>query len=227
MAALAGQLQTMSITSTPRWQWYEDINGIWQDYDANTSAAISEAVNNGTGILRFNHNNNSYEINTFEMLQMNYNTNRRRLIRCMSGNNVKWQWYDDGWQDYAAADSQALTAALQSGDGYVTFQFLGNSYTVYLNIFTQKNTATGYSRRIRQVVVPPAVPTPIAGAAAAPDPSSVDITCAICFERAKDTAFIPCGHTFCRTCAARIAGTSGKCPLCRVPIQKRLPLIIS
>uniref|UniRef100_A0A7N0VCQ5 RING-type domain-containing protein n=1 Tax=Kalanchoe fedtschenkoi TaxID=63787 RepID=A0A7N0VCQ5_KALFE len=38
--------------------------------------------------------------------------------------------------------------------------------------------------------------------------------CCVCMERKKDAAFIPCGHSFCRTCAREIRVGRGSCPLC-------------
>lgn len=42
--------------------------------------------------------------------------------------------------------------------------------------------------------------------------------CCVCMARAKGAAFIPCGHTFCRTCARELLAGRGLCPLCNAAI---------
>ncbi|KAG8048019.1 hypothetical protein GUJ93_ZPchr0008g12618 [Zizania palustris] len=42
--------------------------------------------------------------------------------------------------------------------------------------------------------------------------------CCVCMTRAKGAAFIPCGHTFCRTCARELLAGRGRCPLCNAAI---------
>ncbi|EEE69035.1 hypothetical protein OsJ_28017 [Oryza sativa Japonica Group] len=42
--------------------------------------------------------------------------------------------------------------------------------------------------------------------------------CCVCMARAKGAAFIPCGHTFCRTCARELLAGRGRCPLCNAAI---------
>jgi hypothetical protein len=46
--------------------------------------------------------------------------------------------------------------------------------------------------------------------------------CSICMDRHQDMRVNPdgCGHKFCSTCIRQVA----KCPLCRAPIKKRVPL---
>ncbi|KAJ0972589.1 hypothetical protein J5N97_020548 [Dioscorea zingiberensis] len=38
--------------------------------------------------------------------------------------------------------------------------------------------------------------------------------CCVCMMRHKGSAFIPCGHTFCRPCSRELWVTRGSCPLC-------------
>lgn len=50
------------------------------------------------------------------------------------------------------------------------------------------------------------------------DPQKED--CVICFHRAADTRFVPCGHPhFCSACAWRIFEDTAKCPICRWQIE--------
>uniref|UniRef100_A0A0D9XA10 RING-type domain-containing protein n=1 Tax=Leersia perrieri TaxID=77586 RepID=A0A0D9XA10_9ORYZ len=42
--------------------------------------------------------------------------------------------------------------------------------------------------------------------------------CCVCMARAKGAAFIPCGHTFCRSCARELLAGRGRCPLCNAAI---------
>ncbi|CAI0561072.1 unnamed protein product [Linum tenue] len=39
-------------------------------------------------------------------------------------------------------------------------------------------------------------------------------TCCVCMVRHKGSAFIPCGHTFCRLCSKELYVQRGNCPLC-------------
>ncbi|XP_068640020.1 uncharacterized protein [Aristolochia californica] len=38
--------------------------------------------------------------------------------------------------------------------------------------------------------------------------------CCVCMGRRKGSAFIPCGHTFCRVCSRALWLNRGSCPLC-------------
>lgn len=38
--------------------------------------------------------------------------------------------------------------------------------------------------------------------------------CCVCMERHKGSAFIPCGHTFCRVCSRELYVQRGNCPIC-------------
>ncbi|CAN6174905.1 unnamed protein product [Urochloa humidicola] len=48
--------------------------------------------------------------------------------------------------------------------------------------------------------------------------------CCVCVARGKGAAFIPCGHTFCRTCARELRAGRGRCPLCNAAIREVLNL---
>ncbi|KAJ0263498.1 Uncharacterized protein HA466_0038410 [Hirschfeldia incana] len=45
-----------------------------------------------------------------------------------------------------------------------------------------------------------------------------DSVCCVCMGRKKGSAFIPCGHTFCRVCSRELWLNRGSCPLCNRPI---------
>ncbi|XP_068668912.1 probable E3 ubiquitin-protein ligase LUL4 [Aristolochia californica] len=40
------------------------------------------------------------------------------------------------------------------------------------------------------------------------------VVCCVCMGRRKGSAFIPCGHTFCRVCSRELWLNRGSCPLC-------------
>uniref|UniRef100_A0A7N0UNW1 RING-type domain-containing protein n=1 Tax=Kalanchoe fedtschenkoi TaxID=63787 RepID=A0A7N0UNW1_KALFE len=42
----------------------------------------------------------------------------------------------------------------------------------------------------------------------------VERNCCVCMVRHKGSAFIPCGHTFCRLCSRELWVSRGNCPLC-------------
>ncbi|XP_022758674.1 uncharacterized protein LOC111305412 [Durio zibethinus] len=44
--------------------------------------------------------------------------------------------------------------------------------------------------------------------------SGIEYTCCVCMVRHKGSAFIPCGHTFCRLCSRELWVQRGNCPLC-------------
>ncbi|XP_030532606.2 E3 ubiquitin-protein ligase RNF8-like [Rhodamnia argentea] len=41
-----------------------------------------------------------------------------------------------------------------------------------------------------------------------------EFSCCVCMVRHKGSAFIPCGHTFCRMCSRELMVSRGNCPLC-------------
>ena len=51
------------------------------------------------------------------------------------------------------------------------------------------------------------------------DPGAAN-ECPICLDRERDTAFIPCGHRACATCAGQMS--SSRCPVCREPFSGTL-----
>ncbi|KAJ7950442.1 putative RING/U-box superfamily protein [Quillaja saponaria] len=46
------------------------------------------------------------------------------------------------------------------------------------------------------------------------DEGGVEYNCCVCMVRHKGSAFIPCGHTFCRLCSRELFVSRGNCPLC-------------
>ena len=48
--------------------------------------------------------------------------------------------------------------------------------------------------------------------------------CAICLDHPKDTAFVPCGHRVCESCACRVMldGGPALCPICRHTVRSTL-----
>ena len=67
----------------------------------------------------------------------------------------------------------------------------------------------------------------------APERSSGTDDCPVCLDRARNTAFIPCGHRTCAECAERISTTAwrgsgprgdseSRCPVCRQPFSGTL-----
>eukprot|EP01062_Namystynia_karyoxenos_P034864 TRINITY_DN25532_c0_g1_i1.p1 TRINITY_DN25532_c0_g1~~TRINITY_DN25532_c0_g1_i1.p1 ORF type:complete len:315 (+),score=92.04 TRINITY_DN25532_c0_g1_i1:68-946(+) len=81
---------------------------------------------------------------------------------------------------------------------------------------------------------PPPPPAPGGGAGAQPVGAS-SLTdsqrCPVCYEvmlppEAAPQMVVPCGHTFCKRCLARLrrhGGKSAPCPTCRTPIQSQVP----
>ena len=209
-----------SAPQTSVWQWHD---GSWNNYDDDTAQKLDACVLNGTLVAGFSVNGQPYEIDLNEMVQTNLSTNFHRSVRYFSGSlNGKWQWDDYGeWKDYDDSVSAAIQQALINGTDY-RFTHGNYEYAVDPNTMAQTNTTTNYARRIRQVIIPPAT------AAAAPSEpiEPVDPTCDICYERKKDTAFIPCGHLACRVCAARLVATSNRCHMCRKPIERRLHIVL-
>nr|XP_011458174.1 PREDICTED: uncharacterized protein LOC101292359 [Fragaria vesca subsp. vesca]XP_011458175.1 PREDICTED: uncharacterized protein LOC101292359 [Fragaria vesca subsp. vesca] len=60
---------------------------------------------------------------------------------------------------------------------------------------------------------------PVAAAAAeekqgGEEGGGVEYSCCVCMVRHKGSAFIPCGHTFCRMCSRELWVQRGNCPLC-------------
>jgi len=50
-----------------------------------------------------------------------------------------------------------------------------------------------------------------------------DSQCSVCLEGIDDPCLTPCGHVFCYECivtSVRSLGASGKCPICREPLQE-------
>lgn len=51
-----------------------------------------------------------------------------------------------------------------------------------------------------------------------------DSVCCVCMGRKKGSAFIPCGHTFCRVCSRELWLNRGTCPLCNRQIVEILDI---
>ena len=60
-------------------------------------------------------------------------------------------------------------------------------------------------------------------APAAAAPSRIQ-ECPCCLERARDTAFVPCGHVLCGACAA--AYGEQRCPICRAAVGTKLKIYL-
>ncbi|KAL1832273.1 hypothetical protein ACET3Z_001924 [Daucus carota] len=54
--------------------------------------------------------------------------------------------------------------------------------------------------------------------------ASADSVCCVCMGRKKGSAFIPCGHTFCRVCSRELWLNRGTCPLCNRQIVEILDI---
>ncbi|KAK1353188.1 E3 ubiquitin-protein ligase complex SLX5-SLX8 subunit SLX8 [Heracleum sosnowskyi] len=48
--------------------------------------------------------------------------------------------------------------------------------------------------------------------------------CCVCMVRHKGSAFIPCGHTFCRVCSRELFVQRGNCPICNGFISEILDI---
>lgn len=226
MTSLSNPMSALSVSNptppqTSVWQWYDDS---WNNYDDAIAKKLDACVLDGTLVADFNANGNGYEVDLNEMVQTNLMSNFRRRVRYLSGSlSGKWQWDDNGdWKDYDATGSAAIQQALENNTDY-RFTYGQYEYVVNTDEMTQTNTSTQYPRRIRQVMIPPAA----ASAAPAEPIEPVDPTCDICYERKKNTAFIPCGHLACNICTARVMATSGWCPFCRKPIERRLHITLT
>ncbi|KAJ9169179.1 hypothetical protein P3X46_020640 [Hevea brasiliensis] len=51
-----------------------------------------------------------------------------------------------------------------------------------------------------------------------------DTVCCVCMVSKKGTAFIPCGHTYCRVCSRVLWLNRGSCPLCNRSILEILDI---
>ena len=49
--------------------------------------------------------------------------------------------------------------------------------------------------------------------------------CTVCYTREVQTVLVPCGHTFCTSCAAR-AETRGRCHSCRGRVDSTMRVYI-
>ncbi len=51
--------------------------------------------------------------------------------------------------------------------------------------------------------------------------------CPICFENEVNMVFVPCGHTYCRTCSDIDLGRHAKCHQCRSPVNARVKIFFT
>lgn len=191
------------------WQWWDD--SAWVNYDSRISVLVDKKIHDGTMVVEFSVGSNRYEINLFSLLQTNITSNFKRPVRCASRNvDIKWEWDNNGtWVDY---DDTSVTEINNNLPKETNLELNGQTYRIDPNNMTQTNNITGICRAIRQQIqVPDVMDVPTI---------PIDMTCGICYARNKDTAFVPCGHMTCRTCAARLSGRDAPCPFCRARIQK-------
>ena len=203
-----------SVATPPKnvWQWWND--HAWINYDTRISDLIDQKIQDGTMVVTFSFGSNNYEINLFSLEQKNLTTDFYRRICCsvISTIEIKWQWDNNGtWTDYDDAINVEIS---NNSPNNTEADINGQSYQINPENMIQINTTSNAERAVRQQIVVPVAAT------APPDLPAVDMTCGICYERNKDTVFVPCGHMFCRTCAARLSGRDAPCPLCRARIQK-------
>lgn len=66
----------------------------------------------------------------------------------------------------------------------------------------------------------PASSTAVGRAAGGDATSALGGCCPVCLDNGRNVALVPCGHTLCRECAARVR----PCPVCRSPIASILTL---
>jgi len=191
------------------WQWWDD--NAWVNYDSRISVLVDNKIQDGTMVVEFSVGSNRYEINLFSLLQTNMTSGFHRRVRCVSPNmDIKWEWNNDGtWTVY---DDASVTEINNNLPNETELEILGQSYNINPGTMIQTNKNTGVEREIRQQIqVPDVMDVPTV---------PIDMTCGICYARNKDTAFVPCGHMVCRTCAARLSGRDAPCPFCRARVQK-------
>lgn len=46
------------------------------------------------------------------------------------------------------------------------------------------------------------------------DEGGMEYDCCVCMVKHRGSAFVPCGHAFCRMCSRELTVTKGNCPLC-------------
>ncbi|KAF7845566.1 zinc finger, C3HC4 type (RING finger) protein [Senna tora] len=46
------------------------------------------------------------------------------------------------------------------------------------------------------------------------DEGALEYDCCVCMVKHRGSAFVPCGHAFCRMCSRELTVTKGNCPLC-------------
>ncbi|EEE69034.1 hypothetical protein OsJ_28016 [Oryza sativa Japonica Group] len=91
---------------------------------------------------------------------------------------------------------------------------------------TERQWSAGSGATVQQHLAFPSAAASASVSAAAEDEAEAEAgkgaagggCCCVCMARAKGAAFIPCGHTFCRTCARELLAGRGRCPLCNAAI---------
>ncbi|EAZ07721.1 hypothetical protein OsI_29976 [Oryza sativa Indica Group] len=91
---------------------------------------------------------------------------------------------------------------------------------------TERQWSAGSGATVQQHLASPSAAASASVSAAAEDEAEAEAgkgaagggCCCVCMARAKGAAFIPCGHTFCRTCARELLAGRGRCPLCNAAI---------
>ena len=88
------------------------------------------------------------------------------------------------------------------------------------------------ARLARELDVRRAAPPPAAAAAPPRPPPPEDLDpgdeCAVCMERAKDTALVPCGHVLCGVCVSKANDSRivDECPVCRVAVRSTMRIFL-
>ncbi|KAL6074725.1 E3 ubiquitin-protein ligase [Balamuthia mandrillaris] len=166
------------------WEWQNDNGTSWQAYDAQTSALLETAHQNGTTTVSLNHGyfakGGGYTVNLSSMTQIRNSTNHSRPIRrnpsaasstttssssSSSSSGVTWEWQDDNssWKSYDAQTTSLIEAAHQGGQTslQLTHGFFGKQggYTIDLSSMQQTKNSTNYTRQIRRVPPPSSSPS--------------------------------------------------------------------
>jgi len=89
----------------------------------------------------------------------------------------------------------------------------------YLQIFYKENELESCFKRFITTYRRFLVYKRFMGIAAASEPEHRDPLCSVCIDGAVSHVFVPCGHTFCASCAARNLSI---CFICRTQIQQRM-----
>jgi hypothetical protein len=94
-------------------------------------------------------------------------------------------------------------------------------FTRYLKNYYDKNNLETSFKNFMQAYKRFLLYKDFLGVVAASEPENKTPLCAVCIEGTVNTAFVPCGHTFCATCSSRNLRV---CYLCRTEIQQKVRL---